>query len=98
VSLFVASPEIEDRDAVEVDNWASKILKNSVFSREIIKFMVSSPLQLNFYGISWIHLSKTMQKDPLKAFSSWGQSPLGCALDWFFSIARWNESVFHRVL
>jgi hypothetical protein len=31
VSLFVASPEIEGRDAVEVDNWASKILKNSVF-------------------------------------------------------------------
>jgi hypothetical protein len=22
VSLFVLSPEIEDRDAVEVDNWA----------------------------------------------------------------------------
>jgi hypothetical protein len=37
---------------------------------------------------------KTMQKDPLKAFSSWGS----CVLDWFFSIARWNESVFHRVL
>jgi hypothetical protein len=35
VSLFVVRPESEDRDKVEVDNWATNILKTAYFDAAI---------------------------------------------------------------
>jgi hypothetical protein len=36
VSLFVLSPEIEDRDEVEVDNWVKGIKWNFLFAARAI--------------------------------------------------------------
>jgi hypothetical protein len=40
VSLFVASPEIEDRNAVEVGNWARH--KNTFYSESYILFYLQA--------------------------------------------------------